>query len=361
VQAILDSKPNFSTTKTDLVACGSTLGNLLRFARGQDKAFRLGVETIGDTVFFLRKENDPMEIIPDVRGYGHSFPEAYTTLDPDVKGSETHQRIVQYRFGGFTCLVRFECDGYLKDVGSGSSTESNASRSSENRMKKGKGTDNDEDVLLAALTNATITQSSKSRILSSDCVTVKAGGAEVHQSFIFDLKTRSGRSGFEIDMSDIYPQLWIKQIPNFIVAYHDGAGLFKDVRVQDVRADVKAWEQENAKAIQRFVVLLDKIITFARERKELLEVYSSGNGQLEIRTQYGKGQRVLPHGLRNEWVGDRELDGGVDMSLSATDDDEYGSNRGYNADERCNRESEDDEPDYTACSESCGYCGKCTY
>jgi hypothetical protein len=87
--------PNFPTADIDIVACGSTLGNLLRFARGQDKSFRFAVETISNTVFFIRKENDPREVIPDVRGYGHSFPEANTTWENDVKGSETHQRIIR--------------------------------------------------------------------------------------------------------------------------------------------------------------------------------------------------------------------------------------------------------------------------
>jgi hypothetical protein len=33
VQAILASKPDFSLQSADIVACGSTLGNLLRFVR----------------------------------------------------------------------------------------------------------------------------------------------------------------------------------------------------------------------------------------------------------------------------------------------------------------------------------------
>jgi hypothetical protein len=181
---------------------------------------------------------------------------------------------------------------------------------------------------------------------------------EVPQSSIFDLKTRSGRYGANIDMGDIYPQLWIRQIPNFIVAYHDGAGLFEDIRVQDVRADVKAWEKENTAAIQRLAVLLDKILTFARENEGLLEVYSPGNGGLELRRQHGHGQHVLPHGLRNEWVDE----GGVNVDFSAADDDGYGSGRGYDSDDRGKSDSDSDEPDYTACSaEDCGYCGRCTY
>jgi hypothetical protein len=112
VKATLDaigSKP----VNTDIFACGSTLGHLLRFTRGADKAFRLSVQAIGKTVFLIRKENDPKELIEGVRGFGHSFPDAYTSWPSEVKGSETHQRIVQYQLGGLQCLVRFECDGFL--------------------------------------------------------------------------------------------------------------------------------------------------------------------------------------------------------------------------------------------------------
>lgn len=35
VRAILASKPGFLLQDIDIVACGSTLGNLLRFVRGQ--------------------------------------------------------------------------------------------------------------------------------------------------------------------------------------------------------------------------------------------------------------------------------------------------------------------------------------
>lgn len=90
----------------DVFGCGSTLGNLLRFTRGIDKAFRFTAEVIGKTLFLIRKENDPKQFIEGVRGYGHTFPDAYTTCPEEVKDSETHQRIIQYDLGGLQCLVR---------------------------------------------------------------------------------------------------------------------------------------------------------------------------------------------------------------------------------------------------------------
>jgi hypothetical protein len=112
IQAILTEKPEFSLDNVDIIGCGSTLGSLLRFARGTVQSFRMLVEVIGNTVFLIRSENSPTEIIPDVRGYGHTFPEAYTTWNASGQGSESHQRLINYDFAGMNCLVRFEVDGF---------------------------------------------------------------------------------------------------------------------------------------------------------------------------------------------------------------------------------------------------------
>ncbi|KAF2820346.1 hypothetical protein CC86DRAFT_305106 [Ophiobolus disseminans] len=348
VQAVLETNPNFDTADVDIVACGSTLGNLLRFVRGQDKPFRFMVETIGNSVFFVRKENDPKETIDGVRGFGHSFPEAYTTWEPEVKGSEAHQRVIQYKFGGMTCMIRFECDGYLKD-----------------KITDGKhGTDvldkpkSNGDDLLSAFNKTAITQPLMNQGSGTERVKIKRGGSEIPQRSIFDLKTRSGKYKTDIDMSDILPQLWVKQVPNFIVAYHDGAGLFRDIRVQDVRTEVHKWEEDNIDAIRRLAVLLKKLVTFAREDGGLLEVYSPGTDRLEVRKQHGQGKNALPHSLRDEWASKSK----ANMYLSDSDDGGYTLKDGYDSDGGWKADSEDEEPDYTACSaEDCGYCGKCTY
>jgi hypothetical protein len=328
----------------DMVACGSTLGNLLRFVRGQDKAFRFLAQVIGNTVFFLRKENDPRELIPNVRGYGHSFPEANTTWENDVKGSETHQRIVQYDLGGLSCLVRFECDGYIMDE---------SFKPKDRVKKKPAAATTHVDDLLPGLGTASITPAPLSRFPGSDYISIEHGGTEIPQHSIFDLKTRSGKYKSEIDMSDIYPQLWIKQVPNFIVAYHDGAGLFKDVRVQDVQNEVLKWEADNIDAIHRLTVLLNRIVAFARNDQGLLEVYCPHEDCLELRRQHGQGTNALPDELRDVWANE---------AFSDSDDGGLELDQGYESAEDYTADSDEDEPDYTACSaEDCGYCGKCTY
>jgi hypothetical protein len=332
--------------EADVFACGSTLGNLLRFVRGVEKAFRFCVEVVGNTVFLIRKENDPKELIKGVRGFGHSFPDAYTTWPADVKGSETHQRIVQYDLGGIQCLVRFECDGFFDDEVSPRVSPSTRPPSVST------------DTFTQALSSTTI---STQRLSGTDSLSIEQAGKPIPQASIFDLKTRSGRYGKPIKMDDITPQLWVKQVPNFIIAYHDGSGLFRDIQIQDVRTLTANFERDNADAIRKLVVLLHKIIAIAKaDSSSLLEVHCPGHGVLEIRKQSGIGVHALPSLLREQWV-ERCGDGSVDLK------DEENTGHGVAARFSSSEEYEnsgdyDEEKDFTACSvEECGYCGRCTY
>lgn len=291
VQAILASKPDFLLRDTDIVACGSTLGNLLRFVRGEDKSFRILVEVIGRTVFFMRRENAHDEVIPNVYGYGHTFPEAYTTWSADVKGSESHQRVMKYDFAGMSCLVRFEADGYLPSV-----AQNCSSRSSEGDPAEAAGD------LLCSLEKFAISGLPKSGIKHPETLKISAGGECISQSAIFDLKTRSFRKKDEDTLSQQLPRLWIAQIPYFILAHHE-AGLFSDIQVVDVRERVKHWEEDQEATLARFADLLKKIVSFARSlecgRFEITR--EDGTTVLELRAQCAGAGRVLPPHVAKKW------------------------------------------------------------
>jgi hypothetical protein len=79
VKAVLAQNPHFDTENVDLFGCTSTIGSLLRFIKNDDKTFRFTVEAVGRTVFFIRRENAPDELIAGPRGYG---PTGHGMLDP---------------------------------------------------------------------------------------------------------------------------------------------------------------------------------------------------------------------------------------------------------------------------------------
>ncbi|KAB8069527.1 hypothetical protein BDV29DRAFT_161356 [Aspergillus leporis] len=81
------------------------------------------------------------------------------------------------------------------------------------------------------------------------------GGESVPQSTILDLKTRSFRRKDDDILGEEVPRLWLSQILNFILAFHE-YGVFNDIRVQNMREDVKYWERKNEDKLGQFAALL---------------------------------------------------------------------------------------------------------
>lgn len=313
IQAILSDKPEFSLRDVDVIGCGNTLNNLFRFARGNATSFRMLVEVIGNTVFFIRRENSPTEVYTGIRGYGHTFPEANTTWRTSVRGSETHQRLITYDFAELKCLVRFEADGFLPDLVPKSSEIKKEHTSEAGDVKADEAIASSMQGATVSTVHATTTNPQK--------LTVSKKGEYIPQSAIFDLKTRSIKKSDVDTLGEELPRLWIRQIPNFILAYHT-FGEFKDVRVQDVRANVKRFERDQLLNVAKFGHLLKKIVAFARgaENKMLEIEYQEGEGSLALREPGGVVRGVLPEALISQWEvkeEKEEVEEGVEEEASA--------------------------------------------
>lgn len=351
ITAVLAMDPE-ATRNVDIVACGSTLGNLLRFIRGE-KQFRMLVELVEGAVFLIRRENTARELIPNVRGYGHTFPEAYTTWEADVKGSVTHQRVISYRFGGLEFLVRFEGDGYIWDDDEAKDEEERGAGA----HKRAQLSDLDKPQTIDGLVDELHrNRLAGARPADGDSVNVTYGGSLVDQDCIFELKTRSVRrkeaDTFEDTFGDQLPRLWVAQIPKFVLAYHDH-GLFEEVGVKDVRSDVKDWERDHVSALSRLAALLHRIVGLVTSRPDgKLELRHNTMGTLEVREQLADAGDTLSAPVRALWAKARSIDDGAMSKESASDPDEDAGSLSWD---------EGSEPDYTACSEDCDYCGHCSY
>ncbi|PWY67590.1 hypothetical protein BO94DRAFT_540388, partial [Aspergillus sclerotioniger CBS 115572] len=306
VEAIFKTHPTFDTTDIDIVACASTLGNLLCFIRKVDKKFRMIVETVGTTVFFIRRENSPTQTIPDVRGYGHTFPESYTIWGPAVQGSESHQRALRYNFSGMTCVVRFEGDGYLP--------ESHSITPPANGEKPNKPSPQTQ-TLISLLSGSTITpyepETSDTSLLGIQ--TTPAPTTLTPQSDIFDLKTRSFYKKDTDILSEEIARLWVSQIPNFILAFHE-YGKFTDIRVMDIRDEMQQWEVEEEQSLRQLGSLLRMLSRSALGRPDgrFEIVHEEGGEELQLREVVEGVERVLPAKLQERWVngyGDDSLSG----------------------------------------------------
>lgn len=209
-----------------------------------------------------------------------------------------------------------------------------------------------QETLAEALPSTTI---SAPHVSGAGSFTVVQAGNPVHQNSIFDLKTRSGRHRKEIDMDDITPVLWLKQIPNFIVAYHDGSGLFQDqdIHIEDVRPLMTDFEKNNSEAIHSLVVLLQKIVGLSKEDdRGLLEVYCSGNDVLEIRRQFGQGVQALPVSLHKRWE-EKCHSGGTAPGLADTGHGAYLDDPSQGLYDLASDTLDAADKDFTACSADC--------
>ena len=281
VRSVLAMQPQSELPFVDVFGCGSTFGNLLRCARSQAKPFRFDVDVIGDTVFMVRREESPTQMITDLQGYGHTFPEAYTSWDANVRNSTSHQRIVSYAFGGMQFFIRSETDAYLKDSSTGSTS-----------LKAAQKEASIDNVLNTIGIN--IRQPVEEAVL-----TVQKQGTPISQDDIFDIKTRASYK--EYDMEEILPRLWLNQTPNFLLAYHE-FGLFTKPKVTSVRDNVLKWQKDNSNDLARFHVLVKRIVDVVRDSDDQqFEISWDGQGPLCITEQIAEGRNALPTDLSAFW------------------------------------------------------------
>ncbi|PVH78160.1 hypothetical protein DL98DRAFT_561327 [Cadophora sp. DSE1049] len=287
VRSVLAMEPKFDFESLDIVGCGSTIGNLMRCAGGQPKPFRFDANVVGDTVLFVRRENSPTEIIADLQGWGHTFPEAYTTWDAEVRNSCSHQRIIQYGFGGLEILIRTETDGYVRPRSTTPKLASNTVGANADLIL--------EDTLDGIAVGTQVPS-------QSGTLEIRMAGNVIPQDQIFDIKTRASYKSY--NMEEILPRLWANQTPNFVIAYHN-LGLFDQPTVTPIAQDVLQWETTNSSLLARFHALIKRIVDVVRDSDHKhFEVSWDGHGSLCITEQIGEGRTALPSDLLSLWDND---------------------------------------------------------
>ncbi|KAI5468108.1 hypothetical protein BGZ63DRAFT_338166, partial [Mariannaea sp. PMI_226] len=341
-------KMNPKPLPVNIVACGSTIGNLLRFVgvSTSDKTVRILVEAIGETVHFVRREKSPKELIKDIKGYGHTFPEAYTTWDQTTKRSYSHQRVARYQFGGLDMMVRFEGDGCIET--SKRTTDIHPVKLESSQIDNGF-----QDLFAFTIDSKTL---GPARNISE--LQVVEGGMEVPMDAIFDLKTRSAQyySDPKVVLEQQIHRLWVSQIKQFIVAKHkQGKFLSQDISIMEIEPDVKRWEQQKQPELMRLAALLHLIVNRARQTEDgKLELVWFPGKPLEIRKQAPGLSDLLSDSVRKDWVAwlakskpHVERHGEPDEK-----DEREISEKDFNADEN-------EALDFSACDRECGYCGRC--
>ena len=258
--------------KTAIWSSNAALESLFKFALNTSWDIAIDVDVLGNTVILVDRNDTCETIANDVNGYTHNFRDANTRIANDMEGDlASHHRIVSYKLGGRTIIVRAACDGYFT-----STAGLNQKGPEANIVLEGNSN-------TAKRIHAPGRKYSKSGALFSEVYQTTIGGREVPQSSTFKLKTHSVHTKLHKD--NALRNLWITQTPNLIVARHDLGGRFKKsrIRVENWTAKIKQWERENAVVIGLFDQVLEHIVKHANEAQgRPLQVFRTGDGSLDF-------------------------------------------------------------------------------
>ena len=288
-RALRISDPLFDIRSIDVVTDRNNLRKLFSFIsssskKSGNKGFTIDVEIVRNTALFGRMETANHEIIPasQNRGYGHEFEKA-CTID-QISGSTGHHRIVSYRFGDLSCIIRHETDGYV-------ATEDTAPSWVDDEPEK--------DTLSNMLESLTIssTSSSAQATCIGSTLTIRQEGQVIPRESTLEIKTRASHRPF--DYNEIAPQLWFSQTPKLVRAYHS-YGRFQKVVVEDVATEVQKWGDEHRADLMRLAGLIKKIVTVVKDSDgKAVVTYDGKSDVLVLRKSSGK--KMLPEELYAKW------------------------------------------------------------
>lgn len=329
-RALYELHPEIDSEAVDVVICRNTMAKLFDFVSMNSKTFEIDVEIIGDKTVFIRKEKQATEFISEFRGFGYAFPEEYTTWESAVKGSGSHHRVVEYDFSGLRYVVRFQCDGYLKEKTGG---VNKASPQRQDSMA-----DADDDATLPK--SGHMLTIGEKRPTTGEELIIRKRGSEIEHGAGIEIKTRAAHK--VLDMESVLPRLWMSQTSNLVAAYHKG-GRFDDVRILDVRKDLERWEQRNSINLRKLNILVRQIIDTVQKTISMkCRLQRTDFGQLEIRELEIGHRSALPDDLCLKLRQENELE---DVNLGSKQSDRVQDDAEREFDKGDDDFDDDDYPD----------------
>jgi hypothetical protein len=272
IRAVQTTYPDFDYDNLDVVADRWPIRQLLQFAAGKPEHFQFGLEIVGNIAFFTRIHERTRNIIPSgmFKGYHRTFERLYTKMPRSAQDSTSHHRIIRYRLGAFRCLVRTSFDAYLQE-------EVPGRKKPDNRHIK------DQADLVNFMSSVSPMPKPPSTEDTPEIPELKVipGGKEIDHAALLQLSTQSISAKRPKNVQVKFPDLWLSQTPNYVVAIYENAGervsrlgrklppfaKFKDVRVKHVKEDVQKWERDNQTTLRKFVTVLNQILEKARALK----------------------------------------------------------------------------------------------
>lgn len=283
--ALYTMQPSFDISSTDIVTDRNNLRKLLSFVQPGTEGdalvpFTIEIEIYKNTALFSRVEESNQERIPpgEFRGFGHEFEKVYTRAQID--GSTGHHRIVSYRFGGMSFIVRHETDGYVKSSLSG--IEENQADELSGALES-----------LSLTPNPTLTNPHH----TSSRLVVRREGQTIPLDSTLEIKTRASHR--RLSIQEVAPGIWTSQTPKLVRAYHRG-GIFQPPLVEDVTTEIQKWQADNQVQLRRLAALIHKIVGIVKGFENRATVRYVCDGDKLIISPLG-GKKMLPENLYLKW------------------------------------------------------------
>ncbi|CAH0050852.1 unnamed protein product [Clonostachys solani] len=286
-RSLFHTNPTFDISSVDVITDRNNIRKLLYFVNPKLNGYRpepftIKAEVVGKTIIFSRDEAATYEIIEphQFRGFGHNFEKLYTS--PEIMGSTGHHRIISYSFGGLKFVVRHETDGYMKTPPSPDASPRQTQ---------------DETSLSGMMSTLSVSPTTVGHAIAGSKLSMCHVGKEVPIESTLEIKTRAMTRRLEI--SDVAVQLWVSQTPMLVRAYHN-RGTFQKPEVEDITAEIKAWESEHEQDLKMLGGLIQKIVSTAKECAGSVAIKCDVS-QDELQIEKTAAAPILPEDLYSRW------------------------------------------------------------
>ncbi|KAG9187330.1 hypothetical protein G6011_05201 [Alternaria panax] len=290
-QAIAVMSPDTRFNDVDIVINRTIVLNLIKFLKGASfQEFHLHLDFERNTLFVGRQVRNA-KCRSERNSYCRNFEKAFT--ESEIDGATSHHRMLKYKFGSLTLVVRHEADAYDPTIMTPRDPDAPPGiHPSFPLDDHGAETMQDEDL---RATSPEITPSPGDAVPSFTPATiVLLQGKVVPQHQIMELK--SNTSSRPLD------QMWFGRTPTYCLggkhnAAFDGRYKRRDIRVKGVtqKGDTtdnhrgfENWEAGNQEVLQRLVTLLQllrKTVEEKTEHQSAVLVAMSGNDMKVFETK----------------------------------------------------------------------------
>ncbi|KAJ2900035.1 hypothetical protein MKZ38_002688 [Zalerion maritima] len=260
-RALYIADPSFDIRAVDVLTDRNNIRKLLSFVDGATsgkplEAFTIEIEMAKNTAIFCCSETKMHEYIGpgEFRGFGHEFEKA---------------------FGGLKFIVRHETDGYTVE----------------------------DAALSKALASMTLSPRDETFFVKppGSKMNIKRQGQLVPRDSTLEIKTRASHRPLVI--SEVASQIWVSQTPKIVRAYHT-KGLFTEPRVEDVTAEIKAWESRNQRNLKKLAALIKEIRNVVQDCGGKAVVRYNPFGAKLVVKKVEDGKKALPEDLYAKWEED---------------------------------------------------------